>query len=290
VRRSSSFNRGRIEHLYDHENKGQLKLHYGDITDFSCIVNIFNTVKPDEIYNLAAQSHVAVSFENPIYTGQVDAMGVLNVLEAARIACPTAKIYQASTSELFSGDPAQIPQNELTPFNPKSPYGVAKLYGFNIARVYRESYKMFVCNGILFNHEGERRGENFVTRKITLGLNDILKGKAKKIKLGNLRAQRDWGYAPDYVEAMWLMLQQEEADDYVIATGQSHSVRDFVKLAFELRGLNYKDYVEVDERLIRPNEVNVLCGDATKAMRKLGWSPKTTFEELVTKMVNADCK
>lgn len=287
VRRSSSFNRGRIEHLYDFEDKGDLILHYGDLTDIASLVYIFKKVQPDEIYNLAAQSHVAVSFETPQYTGQVDAMGVLNVLEAARILELDTKIYQASTSELYSGTEDK-PQDEETPFHPRSPYGVAKLYGFNIARIYRESYGMFVSNGILFNHESPRRGENFVTRKITLGLRDILAGKTDRLILGNLEAKRDWGYAKEYVEAMWLMLQQDVPEDFVIATGKTHRVADFAREAFALKGLDWTVFLHVDKKFERPNEVWTLCGNPSKAERVLGWKPKTSFEELVKIMVDAD--
>lgn len=290
IRRSSVSNRQRIDHIYtNYENRGQFKLHYGDLTDLASIIYVLQKSQPDEIYNLAAQSHVAVSFDTPIYTGQVDALGVLNILEAVRILNLDAKIYQASTSELYSGDPKQVPQNEKTPFNPKSPYGVAKLYGFNMARIYRESYRMFVCNGILFNHESERRGENFVTRKITTGISKILAGTQKKIKLGNLKTKRDWGHAKDYVEGMWLMLQQKKPDDYVLATGETHTVEEFAKEAFALKGMNYKKYIEVDKHYIRANEVNVLCGDASKARKVLGWKPRIKFKELVRLMVDNDC-
>lgn len=288
VRRSSSFNRGRIEHLYHYEDSGSLKLHYGDITDLASIIYILQETKPDEIYNLAAQSHVQVSFDTPCYTGQVDALGTLNLLEAVRILKLNSKIYQASTSELFSGKSAQCPQNEKTPFCPKSPYGVAKLYAYNICRIYRESYGMFISNGILFNHESERRGENFVTRKITLGINEIIHNKRDKIHLGNIDAKRDWGYAPEYVESMWLMLQQNKPDDYIIATGETHSVKEFVEEAFNYVGLDWKDYVVIDEKFKRPNEVWELRGDYSKAKSILGWSPKTTFKELVAIMVNSD--
>ena len=290
VRRSSSFNRGRIEHLYNYEDTGDLVLHYGDITDIASLLYVFDKVRPDEIYNLAAQSHVAVSFETPQYTGQVDALGVLNVLEAARILKLDARIYQASTSELFSGHSREVPQNEKTPFKPRSPYGVAKLYAYHMARVYRESYGMYVANGILFNHESPRRGENFVTRKITLGLRDIITGKATHIRLGNVDAKRDWGYAKEYVEAMWLMLQRDKGEDFVIATGEVHSVAEFAEEAFKLKGLDWKKYVISDSRFKRPNEVWELWGDARKARSVLGWNPKTKFRDLVKLMVDADCK
>jgi len=289
VRRASTFNRGRIEHLYDYEDRGSLILHYGDITDIGSLINIFNKVQPDEIYNLAAQSHVAISFEIPSYTAQVDAIGVQNVLEAARILKLNAKIYQASTSELYSGDRNPDIQSELTPFKPRSPYGAAKLFGFNIARIYRESYGMFICNGILFNHESKRRGENFVTRKITLGLRDILAGKTDHILLGNIKAKRDWGHAKDYVMAMWLMLQRNQPDDYVVATGDTRSIEEFLEEAFRLRGLNWIDYVRIDPKFERPNEVHYLCGDSSKARSLLGWSPKISFKQLVREMVDNDC-
>jgi len=290
IRRTSTFNRGRIEHLYkDYQNRGDLKLLYGDMTDIASIIYILQQSQPDEIYNLAAQSHVQVSYDTPIYTGQVDALGVLNILEAVRILKLPSKIYQASTSELFSGDPKETPQNEDTPMKPRSPYGIAKLYGFNIAKFYRNNYKMFICNGILFNHESPRRGENFVTKKITLGLSKILKGEEREIILGNLEAKRDWGYAPEYVEGMWLMLQQDKPDDYVFATGETHSVTEFCKEAFGLKGLDWKDYIKIDKNYIRNSEVWELRGDASKAEKVLGWKPKVKFKELVKIMVDFDC-
>jgi len=290
IRRTSTFNRGRIEHLYkDYQNRGDLKLLYGDMTDIASIIYILQQSQPDEIYNLAAQSHVQVSYDTPIYTGQVDALGVLNILEAVRILKLPSKIYQASTSELFSGDPKETPQNEDTPMKPRSPYGIAKLYGFNIAKFYRNNYKMFICNGILFNHESPRRGENFVTKKITLGLSKILKGEEREIILGNLEAKRDWGYAPEYVEGMWLMLQQDKPDDYVFATGETHSVTEFCKEAFGLKGLDWKDYIKIDKNYIRNSEVWELRGDASKAKKVLGWKPKVKFKELVKIMVDFDC-
>lgn len=290
VRRSSTFNRGRIEHLYkDHGNKGRLKLHYGDMTDLASLVSVLKKSTPHEIYNLAAQSHVAVSFDTPIYTGEVDAIGVLNLLEAVRTMGLKTKIYQASTSELFSGDPKETPQNEKTPFNPRSPYGAAKLYAITLTRMYRDLYGMFICNGILFNHEGPRRGENFVTRKITLGIRDILLKEKKYIGLGNLEAKRDWGYAPDYVEGMWKILQQKKPDDYVLATGETHSIREFLEEAFSLVGLDYRKYVKFDKGHLRKNEVWELRGDASKAKKILGWKPKVRFKELVKIMVKADC-
>lgn len=315
VRRSSSFNTGRIEHLYIDEliknsHKGRkINLHYGDMTDSSSLIDIVREIQPDEIYNLAAQSHVKVSFEVPEYTGQVDALGTLRLLEAVRLLGleKKVKIYQASSSELY-GMVQEIPQKETTPFYPRSPYGVAKLYAFWISKNYREAYNMFVCNGILFNHESERRSENFVTRKITISVARIVKGIQEKLYLGNLNAKRDWGYAPDYVECMWLILQQSEPDDFVIATGKTHTVREFVNLAFREVGINIdwqghgvdekgidsstgKTLIEVDPYYFRPTEVDMLLGDPTKAKQKLGWNPRrTSFEELVRKMVRHDIK
>ena len=313
IRRSSSFNTARIEHLYldewvrDMHNRRLLTLHYGDMTDSSSLIRIIGEVRPSEIYNLAAQSHVKVSFDVPEYTAETVAVGTLRLLEAVRILRmeKTCRIYQASTSELF-GKVEEKPQTERTPFHPRSPYAVAKLYAFWIMKNYRESYGMFTANGILFNHESERRGENFVTRKISLAAARIAAGLQDKLYLGNLNALRDWGYAPDYVECMWLILQQPEPDDYVIATGEYHSVREFATLAFrragiELRwegeGLNEKGIdtatgrvlVEVDPRFFRPSEVEELLGNPTKAREELGWNPrKTSFEELVARMVDYD--
>ena len=326
MRRSSSFNTGRIEHLYldewvrDMKKKRQVELHWGDMTDSSSLIRIISEVQPDEIYNLAAQSHVKVSFDVPEFTADTDANGVLRLLEAVRIAglTETCRIYQASTSELF-GLVQEVPQKETTPFYPRSPYAVAKLYGFWIMKNYRESYGMYCCNGILFNHESERRGETFVTRKITLAAARIAQGFQEKLYLGNLNALRDWGYAKDYVECMWLILQQDTPDDYVIATGQYHTVREFCTLAFkevgiELRwegeGVNEKGIcvktlnpqlsalnlegkvlVEVDPKYFRPAEVEQLLGDPSKAKNVLGWNPqKTSFEELVRIMVQHDMK
>lgn len=313
MRRSSSFNTGRIEHMYldqwveDQHNGRRLHLHYADMTDSSSLIRVIRLVKPDEIYNLAAQSHVKVSFDVPEYTADVDALGTLRLLEAVRILGMEKKcrIYQASTSELF-GKVAEVPQTERTPFHPRSPYSVAKLYAFWIMKNYRESYGMFTANGILFNHESERRGENFVTRKITMAAARIAAGRQKKLYLGNLDAKRDWGYAPDYVECMWLILQQPEPDDYVIATGEYHSVREFATMAFaragidlrwEGKGLDEKGIdtrtgevlVEVDPKFFRPADVEELLGNPEKARRELGWNPrKTSFEELVNKMVDYD--
>jgi len=315
LRRSSSFNTGRIEHLYldewvrDMHNRRLLELHYGDMTDSSSLIRIIQDVKPDEIYNLAAQSHVKVSFDVPEYTAEADAVGTLRLIEAVRITGreKVTRIYQASTSELF-GKVQEIPQRETTPFYPRSPYACAKLYSFWIMKNYRESYGMYCVNGILFNHESERRGENFVTRKITFAAARIVNGLQEKLYLGNLNARRDWGYARDYVECMWLMLQQDEPDDFVIATGEYHTVREFCTLAFHYagielewqgEGLNEKGIdratgrvlVEVDPRFFRPAEVEQLLGDPTKARTQLGWNPRqTSFDELVHLMVEHDLK
>ena len=330
LRRSSSFNTGRIEHLYldewvrDMKKKRLVDLHWGDLTDSSSLIRIISEVRPDEIYNLAAQSHVKVSFDVPEFTADADAMGVLRLLEAVRIAgmADKCRIYQASTSELY-GKVQEVPQSETTPFYPRSPYGVAKLYGFWIMKNYRESYGMYCCNGILFNHESERRGENFVTRKITLAAARIAQGFQDKLYLGNLNSLRDWGYAKDYVECMWLILQQPKPDDFVIATGQYHMVRDFCTLAFKEAGIDLrwqgdgvnekgvciadrrreslsagpqtdltgKVLVEVDPKYFRPAEVDQLLGDPSKAQRELGWNPhKTSFDDLVKIMVQHDMK
>lgn len=315
IRRSSSFNTSRIEHLYlkewikDQKQERAINLHYGDMTDSSSLIRILQQIQPDEIYNLAAQSHVKVSFDVPEYTAETDAVGTLRLLEAIRILGleKKTKIYQASTSELY-GLVQEVPQKETTPFYPRSPYGVAKLYGYWITKNYRESYGMFAVNGILFNHESERRGETFVTRKITLAAARITKGLQEKLYLGNLSALRDWGYAKDYVECMWLMLQYEKPEDFVVATGQAHSVREFCTLAFKYAGIELKwegegvnekgidvktgkVLVEVDEKYFRPAEVEQLLGDATKAQTLLGWNPrKTSFEDLVKIMVESDLK
>ena len=297
VRRSSLINTHRIDHIYP-----QLHLHYGDLTDATNLISVIKKVEPDEIYNLGAQSHVKVSFETPDYTAQVDGLGTLRVLEAVRLLGMEKKtrIYQASTSELY-GEVQETPQTETTPFYPRSPYGVAKLYGYWIIKNYRESYGMHCSSGILFNHESPRRGETFVTRKITQGLSRISSGLQNCIELGNLNAKRDWGHAKDYVEAMWLMLQQDEPDDYVIATGQQYSVKEFIEEAAPIFGFNIewmgegldeigydwgmkRTVVKVNDRYFRPAEVESLLGDATKAKEKLGWEPKTTFKELVEDM------
>lgn len=319
-RRASLFNTDRIDHLYQdpHENKTKFSLHYGDLTDSTNLIRIIQEVQPDEIYNLAAQSHVKVSFETPEYTANADAVGTLRLLEAIRILQLTGKtkFYQASTSELY-GNAAEIPQTEKTPFYPRSPYGVAKLYSYWITVNYREAYNIFACNGILFNHESPLRGETFVTRKITRGVVRIALGLQKKLYLGNLNAKRDWGHAADYVEAMWLMMQQDEPDDYVIATGKTHSVREFAERAFAEIGVIIKwegsgvdekgiissitsssEYaaslrigevvVEIDPKYFRPTEVDILLGDPSKAKENLGWKPEKTFGELVKEMVTSD--
>lgn len=314
LRRASTFNTGRIEHLYlqewvrDMQKKRAVNLHYGDMTDSSSLIRIIQEIQPDEIYNLAAQSHVKVSFDVPEYTAEADALGTLRLLEAVRMLGLEKKtrIYQASTSELF-GKVQEIPQKETTPFYPRSPYGVAKQYGFWITKNYREAYGMFAVNGILFNHESERRGENFVTRKITLAVAAIKKGLQDCLYLGNLSARRDWGYAKDYVECMWLILQQDTPEDFVIATGEMHTVREFCTLAFRYAGINLRwegegvneqgideegrVLVKVDPRFFRPTEVEQLLGDPTKAKTRLGWNPtKTSFEQLVRLMVEHDLK
>jgi GDPmannose 4,6-dehydratase len=290
IRRSSSFHTGRIDHLYkDPHEKPLLRLLYGDLTDGTNLSAIVNEVQPDEIYNLGAQSHVKVSFETPIYTVNTDALGTLRLLEAVRGMKKPAKFYQASSSEMY-GRVVEIPQNEKTPFCPRSPYACAKAYSFWQTVNYREAYKLFACNGILFNHESPRRGETFVTRKITRAATRIKLGLQDKLYLGNLDARRDWGYAADYVEAMWLVLQQDKPDDYVIATGENHSVREFLDEVFGHLGLDWHKYVEVDPKYFRPTEVDVLQGDATKAAKVLGWKPKTTFKALARMMTDADMK
>jgi len=282
VRRSSSFNTWRIDRVRE-----QLVLHYGDLVDQNSLVRTLEQIGPDEVYNLAAQSHVKVSFEMPEYTANVTAMGVLRLLDAVRELGLEARVYQAGSSEMF-GLVQETPQSERTPFHPRSPYGCAKVFGHWLAVNYREGYGMHVSNGILFNHESPRRGENFVTRKITMGIAAIKKGREKELRLGNLEAKRDWGYASDYVEAMWLMLQQGQPDDYVVATGETHSVREFLEEAFSYVGLNWQDYVKVDPKYFRPSEVDVLLGDPSKARTALGWKPKVTFKQLVRLMVDAD--
>lgn len=291
VRRVSTFNRSRIDHLFsrDENKKKNFHLHYADLNDSSSLIRLLSKIQPDEVYNLAAQSHVKISFDIPEYTGNTTALGTTRLLECLRDIGSKAKFYQAGSSEMY-GKVQEIPQTEKTPFYPRSPYAVAKLYAHWISVNYRESYNMFVCNGILFNHESPRRGENFVTRKISLGVAAIKLGLQHELVLGNLDAKRDWGYAKDYVEGMWLMLQQEQPDDYVLATGETYSVRDFCEKAFSHVGLDYKKYVRSDEKNFRPAEVDLLIGDATKARQKLGWKPSVTFDQLVHLMVDSDIK
>ena len=289
IRRSSSFNTGRIDHLYPdpHLPGTRLFLHYGDLNDASSLNMILKKVRPDEIYNLGAQSHVRVSFDVPEYTAEVTGTGTIRLLEAIReLGLKDTRIYQASSSEMFGASPP--PQNEKTPFYPRSPYGCAKLYAYWIGVNYREAYGLHVTNGILFNHESPRRGETFVTRKVTRAASRIKLGLQSKLFLGNLEARRDWGYAKDYVEAMWLMLQQPRGDDYVCATGQSHTVRDLCELAFGHVGLDYREFVVIDPRYYRPTEVDFLLGDASKAEKQLGWKPHTSFKQLVTLMMESD--
>ena len=289
IRRSSSFNTHRIDHLYQdpHEIGARLFLHYGDLTDGIGLREVLTRVQPDEVYNLAAQSHVQVSFEQPVYTAQVGAIGTIRLLEAIRDTGFNSRFYQASSSEMF-GKVVETPQSEKTPFHPRSPYACSKVFSYWQSVNYRESYGMFCCNGILFNHESPRRGETFVSRKITRAATRIKEGLQKKLYLGNLDSKRDWGFTGDYVEAMWTMLQADKADDYVIATGQSHSIREFLDLAFTRLDLNWRDYVEVDPRYIRPAEVDELQGDASKARKLLDWKPKVNFEQLVAMMIDAD--
>ena len=289
IRRASTFNTARIEHLYvdPHIMDARLFLHYGDLLDSSSLVRLIDAVRPDEIYNLAAQSHVRVSFDSPEYTADVTALGAIRILEALRTVGHDARFYQASSSEMF-GKVAEVPQTESTPFYPRSPYGCAKVHAFWSTVNYRESYDMFTCNGILFNHESPRRTETFVTRKISRGVAKIKAGLLDRLYLGNLDAKRDWGYAKEYVEAMWLMLQQDKPGDYVVATGETHSVREYLVRAFERVGLDWEAYVEIDDRYLRPSEVDLLIGDPTKAKQQLGWAPETTFGALVDLMVDAD--
>jgi GDPmannose 4,6-dehydratase len=291
IRRSSTFNTDRIDHLYQdpHEPDTRLRLVYGDLNDSSSLNTILRKTEPDEIYNLGAQSHVRVSFDVPEYTGEVTGMGTVRLLEAIRETGIRPKFYQASSSELY-GKVAEVPQTERTPFYPRSPYGCAKAYAYYITVNYRESYDLFACNGILFNHESERRGETFVSRKITRAATRIKEGLQDKLYLGNLDARRDWGYAKDYVEAMWLMMQAAEPDDYVIATGETHSVREFLDEAFGYLDLDWREYVDVDPRYFRPAEVDVLIGDYGKARRRLGWEPTVGFSELVRIMIDHDAK
>jgi GDPmannose 4,6-dehydratase len=291
VRRASTFNTGRLEHLYvdPHEQGARLFLHYGDMTDGQSLTNMVLDLQPDEIYNLAAQSHVRVSFDKPLYTVDVTANGALRVLEAARQLNKRrpVRVYQASSSEMF-GDVRAVPQTEETPFHPRSPYACAKVFAFHQTVNYREAYELFACNGILFNHESPRRGETFVTRKITRAATRIKEGLQQKLYLGNLDAKRDWGFAKEYVEAMWLMMQRDEPDDFVIATSETHTIREFLEAAFQAVGLNWQDYVETDPRYFRPAEVNLLLGDFSKAKSLLGWEPRTSFGQLARLMVDAD--
>ncbi len=290
IRRSSTFNTSRIEHLYkDPHKKGvRLFLHYGDITNSSTLYKILKEVKPREVYNLAAQSHVRVSFDLPEYTLNTTGLGTLRLLEAIRDLKLDAKFYQASSSEMFGSSPP--PQSEKTPFHPRSPYGTAKVLAHNLTVNYREGYDIFACSGIMFNHESPRRGETFVTRKITMAVANILAGRQDKLYLGNLDAKRDWGFAPEYVKVMWLMLQQKKPADFVIATGEAHSVREFLELSFKLAGLNWKRHVRIDPKYFRPTEVDILVGDASKAKRVLKWKPKVKFEQLAKIMLNSDLK
>ena len=288
IRRSSSFNTSRIEPLmskYESENK--LKLYYSDLLDSSSITSLINLIEPDEVYNLAAQSHVAVSFKNPLYTSQVGTIGVISLLEAVKNSSKNIKFYQASSSEMYGGEDDSL-LNEESQFTPKSPYAVSKVFAHEMTKIYRESYDMFAVNGILFNHESPHRGETFVTRKVTKAVGRIKQGIQTKLTLGNLNAFRDWGFAGDYVEGMWLMMQHSSPEDWVLATGESITVKEFAKKSFEAVGLNFEDFVITSERYLRPNEVDFLLGDSTKAREKLDWSPKTSIDELVSIMVDSD--
>jgi GDPmannose 4,6-dehydratase len=292
VRRSSTMNRGRIDHLEhahpSHLENARFTLQYGDMTDSGGLNRLVMAVQPDEIYNLAAQSQVHISFDQPEYTGNTDGLGTTRLLEAIRATGRPTRFYQASSSEMFGLTPP--PQNETTPFHPRSPYAVAKLYAHWMTVNYREAYGIFACNGILFNHESPRRGENFVTRKVTRGIAAILAGRSQGLRLGNLDAKRDWGHARDYVEAMWLMLQQDAPDDYVIATGKQRSVRQLVEMAFDMVGLDWQDYIEIDKAYFRPADVPDLCGDWSKARSRLGWRPRTSFEEMIREMLEHDLR
>jgi len=293
IRRSSSFNTGRLAHIYEdvHIEDARLRLHYGELTDGSRLERLIDTIAPDEVYNLGAQSHVRVSFDEPIYTADVVALGTLRMLEAIRTvgAEQSIRFYQASSSEMF-GNAAECPQTEQTPFQPMSPYACAKVFAHFQAQQHRTAYDMHISCGILFNHESPRRGATFVTRKITRALARIIAGTENKLYLGNLDAKRDWGHARDYVEAMWLMLQQDEPDDYVIATGETRSVRDFLESAFRMAGRDWNDFVEIDPRYFRPSEVDLLLGDATKAKEKLGWQRKVSFDDMVREMLDEDLR
>jgi len=291
IRRASTFNTGRLEPIYadPHSGRARLVLYYGDLSDASALARLIGKIEPEEIYNLAAQSHVRVSFDSPEYTTDITATGAVRLLEAIRETGIKPRFYQASSSEMY-GKVQETPQTERTPFYPRSPYGCAKVYAYWVTVNYRESYGLFACNGILFNHESPRRGETFVTRKITRAVAHIQAGLQDKLYLGNLEAKRDWGYAKEFVEAMWLMLQQDQPDDYVIATNEAHSVREFLEIAFGHAGLNWKQHVEIDPRYFRPAEVDLLIGDYSKARRALSWEPKTRFADLVKLMVDADIK
>ena len=291
IRRSSSFNTGRIDHIYQdpHEPGLRLRLHYGDLNDGSSLNKLIRTLEPDEIYNLGAQSHVRVSFDIPEYTGESAGLAAVRLLESIRESGVKTRFYQASSSEMF-GNTGERPQNETTPFAPRSPYAAAKMYAYWMTVNYREAYGIYAVNGILFNHESPRRGETFVSRKVSMAAARIKLGVQEKLYLGNLDARRDWGFAGDYVEAMWSMLQQDTPDDYVVATGESHSVRDFLDVAFGHAGLDWNQHVEIDPKYFRPTEVDVLIGDASKARNKLGWKPRVGFEDLVRMMVDADLK
>ena len=282
VRRSSSFNTARVDHIF-----GDIELVFGDLADGSVLNQLVRTIRPDEVYNLGAQSHVRVSFDIPEYTADVDALGTLRLLDAIREEGVECRFYQASSSEMY-GDVAEVPQTEETKFHPRSPYGVAKVFGYWITRNYREAYGMYAVNGILFNHESPRRGPTFVTRKITRAVGAILRGEQDDLKLGNLEAKRDWGFALDYMEGAWRMLQADEPDDYVLATGETHTVQEFLEEAFTYAGLDWRDYVKIDPRYFRPSEVDLLIGDYSKAKEKLGWEPTVRFQELVRMMVDAD--
>ncbi|MEW6214984.1 MAG: GDP-mannose 4,6-dehydratase [Nitrospirota bacterium] len=288
IRRSSTFNTDRIEHIYvdPHDPKARLFLHYGDLNDGGQLSNLIYNIQPDEVYHLGAQSHVRVSFDMPEYTGDITGLGTTRLLEAIRRSGIKTKFYQASSSEMFGNAPA--PQSEETPFRPRSPYAAAKVYAYWMVVNYRKGYNMFACNGILFNHESPRRGETFVTRKITRAIANIIAGKQDKLYIGNMNARRDWGFAPEYVETMWLMLQQDKPDDYVIGTGESHSVKEFIEEAFSYAGLDWKDYVEIDPRYFRPTEVEFLLSDPSKARKMLGWNPRVNFKDLVKIMVDYD--
>lgn len=288
IRRASTFNTDRIDHLYRdfHDPDARMYLHYGDLSVSAHLTNLLSDIEPDEVYHLGAQSHVRVSFDTPEYTGDITGLGTIRLLEAIRKTGIKARFYQASSSEMFGAAPP--PQNEQTPFQPQSPYAAAKVYSYYVVKNYREAYNIFACNGILFNHESPRRGETFVTRKITRAATRIKLGLQDKLYLGNLEAKRDWGFAGDYVEAMWMILQHDRPDDFVIATGETHSVREFVERVFEKLGIDYRKYIEIDERYFRPTEVDVLLGDSTKAQKILGWKPKTGFDQLIDMMIETD--